>query len=108
MITWKQLSQSVLSGAATQLYAAPAATYATVHAISLWNPTGSAVQVKFYIVPSGGAAADATTVKLATVMAGSDGTVPDLVNHKLQPGMSLWAVGNSVTCTISGAENVPT
>jgi hypothetical protein len=107
MITWKQLAQTVLSGSASSLYVAQQSTYASIHAVSLWNPTGAPVAVKFYIVPSGGSQADATTVESATVPAGQSAPVPNLINHKIPPGMSIWAVGSGVTCTISGVENVP-
>jgi hypothetical protein len=107
MITWKQLSQNVLSGSASQQYIAPGSTYATIHAVSLWNPGASPVVVKFYIVPTGGSETDGTTLELITVPSGQSVSVPNMVNHKLIPGMSIWAFGNGVTCTISGAENVP-
>ena len=106
MITWKQFSQSVLTGSPTLLYTAPTSTYASIHAVSLWNPSGSPVTVKFYIVPSGGSETDATTVESITVPAGQPMPVPNLINHKLAPQMAIWAVGAGVTCTVSGAESV--
>lgn len=106
MITWKQLAQSVLGASAGLLYTAPTSTYATIQAANLWNPTGSPVAVKFYIVPVGGSETDATTVESITVPAGQSIQVPNLINHKITPQMMLWASGLGVTCTVSGAESV--
>jgi hypothetical protein len=107
MITWKQFSQAVLTGSAVQQYVAPTGTQSTIQAVSLWNPGASPVSVKFYIVPVAGAETDATTVDTVTVPAGQSAPAPNMVNHKLSAGMMIWALGNGVTCTISGAENVP-
>jgi hypothetical protein len=64
------------------------------------------VTVKFYIVPVSGSETDATTVESIVAPAGQSIQVPNLINHKLVPGMMLWATGLGVTCTVSGAESV--
>jgi hypothetical protein len=106
MITWKQLCQTVLTASATSVYTADAATAAAIHQASAFNSTGSVAAVKVYIVPVSGAAADATTVTTVNVPAGLSRPLPDLIGHKLQAGMQIFAVGDGVTLTISGAENV--
>lgn len=106
MITWKQLCQSVLAGAAAAVYAAPAATAAAIHQASAWNPTAAVVAIKIYIAPAAGAAADATTVWSMNVPAGQSVQIPQLIGHKLQAGQQLLASGAGVTLTVSGAENV--
>lgn len=108
MVTWKQFSQNVLGVGASQQYAAPTGTFASIQAVSLWNPTAAAVTAAFFIAPIAGSATDATTVESITVPAGKSLPVPNLVNHKLKPGMTIWALGLGLTCTISGTESVPT
>lgn len=106
MITWKQLCQSVLTGTAAAVYAAPNGTATAIHQASAWNPTGGVVTLKLYIVPAAGAAADATTVWSTNVPAGASVQIPQIIGHKLQAGMQLYASGLGVTLTVSGAENV--
>lgn len=106
MITWKQLCQAVLTGSATSVYTAPTATASAIHQATAWNPGASVVTLKLYIVPAAGSAADATTVWSTNVPAGSSVQVPQIIGHKLQSGQQLYASGNGVTLTVSGAENV--
>jgi hypothetical protein len=106
MITWKQLCQSVLTGTAAAVYTAPTGTATAIHQASAWNPSGSVVALKLYIVPAAGAAADATTIWSANVPAGASVQIPQVIGHKLQAGQQLYASGAGVTLTASGAENV--
>lgn len=106
MITWKQLCQAVVGASPAAVYTAPASTATAIHQASAWNPSGGAVQMRFYIVPNGGTAADATTLWAATIPATSSAQLPQMIGHKLQAGQSLYASGPGVTLTISGAENV--
>lgn len=106
MITWKQLCQSVLTGTAAAVYTAPAGTTTAIHQVTAWNPGASVVQLKLYIVPAAGAAADATTVWSTNVPAGAPAQIPQVIGHKLQAGQQLYAVGTGLTLTVSGAENV--
>jgi hypothetical protein len=106
MINWKQLSQAVLTGSAAAQYTAPALTNAAIHQVSAWNPGASPVALKLYIVPAAGAAADATTVWSVNVPAGQPVQVPQMIGHKIPAGSALYASGNGVTLTVSGAENV--
>lgn len=106
MITWKQLCQSVLTGTAAAVYTAPTGTATAIHQASAWNPGASVVQLKLYIVPAAGTAADATTIWSTNVPAGASVQLPQVIGHKLQAGQQLYAVGAGVTLTASGAENV--
>lgn len=106
MITWKQLCQSVLTGAAAAVYTAPAGTATAIHQATAWNPSGSVVTLKLYIVPAAGSAADATTVWSTNVPAGTSVQIPQVIGHKLQATEQLYAVGSGLTLTVSGAENV--
>ncbi|MDF0500872.1 hypothetical protein POK33_09025 [Burkholderia cenocepacia] len=106
MITWKQLCQSVLTGSAAAVYTAPTGTVTAIHQVTAWNPTGGVVTLKLYIVPNAGSAADATTVWSTNVPAGAPAQIPQIIGHKLQAGQQLYASGNGVTLTVSGAENV--
>lgn len=106
MISWKQLCQAVLTGTAAAVYAAPNATTAAIHQANAWNPTAAVVTLKLYIAPAAGAAADATAVWSANIPAGSSVQIPQIIGHKLQAGMQLFASGAGVTLTVSGAENV--
>lgn len=106
MISWKQLCQAVLTGTAAMVYTAPTATAAAIHQASVWNPTAGVLTLKVYIVPAAGAAADATEVWQLNVPATTTLSIPQLIGHKLQTGMQIFASGNGMTLTISGAENV--
>ena len=106
MITWKQLFQAVLTGSPVSEYTAPATTTTAIHQATAWNPTGGVVTLKVYIVPAAGSAADATTVWATNIPAGSSVQIPQIIGHKLQPGQQIYASGNGVTLTVSGAENV--
>lgn len=106
MITWKQLSQAVLTGTAAAQYTAPALTSTAIHQVTAWNPGAAAVALKLYVVPAAGSATDATTVWSANVPAGGPVQVPQMIGHKIPAGAALYASGNGVTLTVSGAENV--
>jgi hypothetical protein len=103
MINWKQLAQAVLTGAATSLYTAPSQTIAAIHQVTAWNPTAGVVTLKVFIGSSG---ADATTVWSVNVPVGQSVQLPQLIGHKIPAGQQLFASGNGVTLTVSGAENV--
>lgn len=105
-VNWAQLCQSVLTGTAASVYG-PVATGAqvSISAASAWNPvaaSGNAV-VDLFIMPSGGTAADATHVDRISVPPGAALPLVNAINQKLTAGMSLYAVGNGATLTISGS-----
>lgn len=103
-VNWKTLYQGVLTGTAAAVYAPGAALQGAAHTVNLWNPTAAAVTVNFYLVPSGGSAADATRIHRVSVPATSSQSVPEVINTKVVNPSSLYADGNGVTLTITGAE----
>jgi len=102
-VTWKVLGQSVLTGTGTAIYTPAAATYGAVHTAQLWNPTAAPVVCDVFI---GASAVDGTHVDRVTVPATSVATSFGLINSKLQPGQSVYALGLGVTLTLTGAESV--
>ncbi|WP_347467519.1 hypothetical protein [Burkholderia stagnalis] len=106
MIRWKQLAQGVLAAAAAPIYAPTPGTYAAVHAATASNPTDEPVTVEIWIARAN-AKDSGRRVAAAVVPPGETRPVADLVNHKLEPGMTLSAAGAGVELTVSGAENVP-
>jgi hypothetical protein len=105
-ITWKTLSQNVLTGTPAAVYTATTPIQAAIHAAQVWNPTGSPVTVQVFIVPASGSATDATRVDNVVVAAGTALPVFGLINQKLSLGQSIYAAGNGVTLTVGGAESV--
>jgi hypothetical protein len=106
--TWKELVKGVaLTGTPASLYTAPAATYATVTAGSANNSTAAAIVLNVYLVPNGQPQSNAYRILTKNIAAASTAQLPEIVNHKLEPGAQLYADGNGATITISGAENVP-
>lgn len=103
-VTWVQLSQKVLTGAATQQFGTAAGQQTSIQAATAWNPTGAPVTVEVWIVPSGGSVTDGTRVANVQIGAGATQPVYDLLNHKVPPGGSVQALGTGVTLTISGAQ----
>lgn len=103
-VNWKTLTQSVLAGAAASVYAPAAGKQAAVHSANVWNPTAAPVVVNFYLVPSAGAAGDSTRVHQVTVAAGKSIPVTDILNLKVVNPTALFADGNGVTLTVTGAE----
>jgi len=102
---YKELVKAAtLTATATSLYTAPALTSASIHAASVNNPTGAAVQVNFYK----GAVGNATTrIAGKNVLANATAQFPELVNHKLEPGTQIWADGLACNVNVSGVEYVP-
>lgn len=106
-ITWKTLAQVTLTGSIASVYAPPdSATRASVSAAQLYNPTGGAVVVDIYLMPSSGTPGDANKIDRITVPAGESKTVFGLINQKVNPLGSIRASGSGVVLTISGSESV--
>ncbi|AJW97273.1 hypothetical protein BM43_474 [Burkholderia gladioli] len=104
-----QFCQAVLTGAAAQVYGPmPGNTTGAIHAASAWNPAGAAapVAVDVFLVPASGAAGDANHVARVMVAPGESETLIDLINQKIQAGMSIEASGAGVTLTVSGVTSV--
>jgi hypothetical protein len=105
---YREMVAAVTLGAsATGYYTAPSSTYAAIHAGSICNPTGAPVTVNVYKVPSGGTAGAPTKIASKLVGAGATIAVPEIVNHKLEPGTQLYADGLACTLNISGVEYLP-
>lgn len=103
-VNWKTLYQGVLAGAAAAVYSPGAALQGAAHSVNLWNPTAGAVTVNFYLVPNGGTASDATRIHRVSVAAVASMMVPEVINTKIVNPSALYADGNGVTLTITGAE----
>lgn len=103
--TFKELGSSVLTATAAAVYAPAALVQGAIHTASLWNPTGAPVIVDAFLVPPGGSATDATHVGRIQVSAGASQPFYDLINLKLGPLYSLFALGLGVTMTLTGVEN---
>lgn len=103
-VTWKTLSQGILTAVAASQYAPGAAKQGAIHSAHAWNPTAAAVTLNAYLVPTGGTAADATRVFQWSVPAGKPLYLAELVNLKIANPSTLYADGNGVTLTITGAE----
>lgn len=103
--TYKELGSAVLTASAAKVYEAPALTQAAIHSASLWNPGATPVVVDAFLVPAAGAASDATHVGRIQVPALSSTPFYDLINMKLSPGASIFALGLGVTMTLTGIEN---
>ncbi|WP_224030263.1 hypothetical protein [Paraburkholderia caribensis] len=103
-MNWNTLGQAVLTGVAAAVYAPAAAKQGAVHTANAWNPTGAAVTLNVYLVPNGGTATDATRVHQVSVPAGKSIPVPEIVNMKVANPWEVFADGNGVTLTLTGAE----
>ena len=103
-VNWKTLTQSVLTGTAASVYAPAAGKQGAVHSANAWNPTAAPVVVNFFLVPNAGTADDKTHVRQVTVPAGKSIPIPDILNLKVANPTALFADGNGVTLTITGAE----
>jgi hypothetical protein len=103
----EMVAAQTLTGSAASYYTAPGGTYGAIHAGSICNPTGAVVAVNIYKVPTGGTANSTTKIASKSVGAGATIGVPEIVNHKLEPGTQLFADGLACTLNISGIEYVP-
>ncbi|VWB70541.1 hypothetical protein [Burkholderia lata] len=103
-VNWKPLAQSVLSGTAAAIYSPAAGKQGAVHSANAWNPTAAPVTVNVYLVPGAGTAGDATRVLQVAVPAGKSLPLTDILNLKIVNPAALFADGNGVTLTITGAE----
>lgn len=105
---WKQLVKgTALTGTSALMYTAPALTSATIQAAAVNNSTAGAVTVNIFLVPAGQSVGPAYRIASKNVAAASVGNLSEIVNHKLEPGAAIYADGNGMTLTISGAEYVP-
>ncbi len=102
----EMISSATLTAAAVSLYTAPSLTAAAIHAASASNGTGAAVLVNLYKVAASGAANASTLIAQRTVPAGGVVTLHDAINHKLEPGTQIFALGAGCGLNVSGVEYV--
>ena len=107
-MNWAQLAQTTGSGATAALVYGPVPTgsQVSIAAASAWNPVGAASNavVDLFVTPSGStSAADGTHVDRVSVPPGAALSLVNAINQKLTSGMSLYAITNGATLTISGA-----
>lgn len=108
MIKYREMVQGVtLTATAASVYTAPANTSATIQAATASNTTGAAVQVDLHKVPVAGSATAANKIATRIVPAGKTVTLFDALNHKLEPGTQLFAVGLDCGLSVSGVEYIP-
>lgn len=103
----EMVAGQTLTASAASYYTIQAGTYGAIHAGSVCNPTGTPVTVNIYKVPTGSSAGSPTKIASKTVGAGATIAVPEIVNHKLEPGTQLYADGLACTLNISGIEYLP-
>jgi hypothetical protein len=103
----EMVAGQTLTGSAVAYYTTPTSTYGAVHAVSVSNPTGSPVTVNIYKVPNGGTAGSPTKIGSKVVGAGVTISIPEVINHKLEPGTQIFADGLACTLNVSGIEYLP-
>ena len=105
---WKELVKgTALTATPALMYTAPVLTSATIQAASVTNGTAGAVAANVYLVPVGQTAGAAYRILSQNVPAGATANLSAIVNHKLEPGAMLYADGDGMNLTVSGAEYVP-
>lgn len=108
MINWKELVYgAVLDTGATTYYTAPDSTYATIQAVSVYNPTAAPVTFAMFRVRSGGVAEDANRICSRIIAPGAVLQAHEAINHKLEPLSRLMAQGLGLTMNVSGVEYIP-
>lgn len=98
---------ATLTGAAASLYTSPVLTAASIQAATCYNPTAGAITLSIYKVPAGSAADSSTLICTRSVPAATTMQPVELINHKLEAGTAIYAVGASLTLNISGVEYIP-
>jgi hypothetical protein len=99
-------AQTLTAAASTALYVAPLLTYSAIHAVTAFNPTAAPVTVSLYKVAAGGSAGNPQLIASRVLSAGQVGSLNDAINHKLEPGTQLYALGLGTTLNVSGVEFV--
>jgi hypothetical protein len=103
----EMVAGQTLTASSVSYYTTPGGTYGAIHAASVTNPTGAVVTVNVYKVPAGGSAGAPTKIASKSVGVGATIAIPEVVNHKTEPGTQLFADGLACTLNISGIEFVP-
>jgi hypothetical protein len=103
-VIWKTLSQNVLTDAPAAQYTPALAKQGAVHTANASNPTGEAVLLNVYLVPASSDADDSTRVHRVSVPAGQTVPVLEILSMKIVAGWALFADGDGVALTLTGAE----
>ncbi|MBN3848146.1 hypothetical protein G3N58_15095 [Paraburkholderia sp. Ac-20342] len=103
-VAWKTFGQLVLTGAPAAVYVPSLKKQGSVQSANAWNPTVAAVTLNVYLVPTGGSADDATRVHQVSVPAGKSLPITEILNLKIVNPTELFADGDGVTLTLTGAE----
>lgn len=107
-ITFKALaSGSNLTATPTVQYTVPAGSSASIQAVSVYNPTAAPVTFTMYRVPLNGVVADSYKICQRTVAPGTLIQGHEAINHKLESGGILMAMGDGLMLNVSGVEYVP-
>lgn len=99
---------AALTGSAASVYTAPALTSTAINAATVSNPTGGAVTVEIHLVPVAGSATSGNRIASKSIPAGRVLPISEVIGHKLETGMQLFAVGNGLALTVSGSEYIAT
>lgn len=99
---------TLLTASAATYYTAGTGVQARIDKCTVSNPTATARTFTLYLIPSGGSAADATTViKDRGVNAGETYTCPEVVGQWLNAGGFVQALASAATALslrMSGVE----
>lgn len=105
---WREMiTGATLTASPVSLFTAPPLTYETIQQATAFNPTAAPVVFSLYKVPTGLAAGPETLICTRTVAAGQCAQANEAINHKLEPGTQLFALGLGLTLNVSGVEYVP-
>lgn len=102
----EMVAAQTLTAVATTYYTAPGLTSASIQAATAYNSTGAAVDLQIFKVPAAGSANNATLICRRSVPAGTTIQALETINHKLEPGTQIFALGLALTLNISGVEYV--
>lgn len=106
-IKYKEMvKSSTLSSSSANLYTAPAQTSASIQAATCYNTTLAPVLLTVFKVPANGAADTSNIICVRSVPAGSTVQAIEMINHKLEPGTSIYANGLGLTFNVSGVEYI--
>lgn len=107
-IKWREMvSGAVLEAIPSEKYAAPALTSASIQAVSVYNPTATAVVLDLYRAPEGMVADNTTKICSRSVAPGAVVQAHEAINHKFEAGSRLLASGTGLILNVSGVEYLP-
>lgn len=106
-VKWVEMASAVtLTDVEMTQYTAPVGTSATIQAVSVYNPTALPVTFVLYRVRADRPVEDAARICSRSVPAGTLIQGHEAINHKLEPGSRIMAVGLGLMLNVSGVEYV--